>query len=185
MPDVSVTVNNVPIQVTSCISNVIDVSVATAGSQGATGPIGPTGATGPAGSNGSIGITGVSVTGYYSQTGLINFTGAGSTVVLTGLNNTIIFSGTADTSNFSTIAQFNALSGNVYTTGQTLNNRINLLSGYVDNTFALLSSPRIFIGSGSPEGSVQAVSGSLYTDWYNQTFYMKISGNSSNAYGWV
>lgn len=44
---------------------------------------------------------------------------------------------------------------------------------------------RIFIGSGSPEGSIQAVSGSLYTDWYNQTFYMKISGNSSNAYGWV
>lgn len=169
MPDITVQVANAP----------VNVNVSHVGLQGAIGP---------SGANGTIitnYVSGISVTGFGGQTGLINITGAGSVVVLTGLNNTIIFSGAADTGNSSTIAQFNALSGNVYITGQTLNNRINLLSGYVDNTFALLSSPRIFIGSGSPEGSVQAVSGSLYTDWYNQTFYMKISGNSSNAYGWV
>lgn len=44
---------------------------------------------------------------------------------------------------------------------------------------------RNHIGSGSPEGILQAISGSIYTDWYNQTLYMKISGNSTNPYGWV
>lgn len=44
-------------------------------------------------------------------------------------------------------------------------------------------SPTIYIGSGSPEGVVAAVSGSIYTDWFNRTFYQKVSG--SNTIGWI
>lgn len=63
-------------------------------------------------------------------------------------------------------------------------------SGFYDIATSLVNqiisrTPQNYIGSGSPEGSIQAVSGSLYTDWYNQTFYMKLSGNATNAYGWI
>lgn len=39
--------------------------------------------------------------------------------------------------------------------------------------------------SGNPEGRLAAISGSTCIDWFNYDFYMKISGDSTNAYGWV
>lgn len=130
MPDVTVQVANAP----------VNVNVSHVGLQGAIGP---------SGANGTIitnYVSGISVTGFGGQTGLINITGAGSVVVLTGLNNTIIFSGAADTGNFSTIAQFNALSGNIYTTGQTLDSKTNTLSGYISDFFVNRTSNQSITG---------------------------------------
>jgi hypothetical protein len=45
------------------------------------------------------------------------------------------------------------------------------------------SGPQVLIGSGNPEGVVSAISGSLYTDWFNKAFYQKITGSSIN--GWI
>jgi hypothetical protein len=42
--------------------------------------------------------------------------------------------------------------------------------------------PRLYIGSGSPEGVVSAISGSIYTDYFNIALYQKITGSSVN--GW-
>jgi hypothetical protein len=45
------------------------------------------------------------------------------------------------------------------------------------------TTPRLYIGSGSPEGVIQAVSGSLYTDWSAPIIYMKVSGTGVS--GWM
>jgi hypothetical protein len=45
------------------------------------------------------------------------------------------------------------------------------------------TSPRLFIGTGSPEGVVAAVSGSIYTDASAPNIYMKTSGTGVN--GWM
>jgi len=70
----------------------------------------------------------------------------------------------------------NSLSGGLACTGSNLQNQINSLSGY------FIGLPQLYIGSGSPEGIVSAISGSLYTDWFNVELYQKITGVSIN--GW-
>jgi len=42
--------------------------------------------------------------------------------------------------------------------------------------------PRLYIGIGSPEGTVVAISGSIYTDASGPSIYMKLSGTGSA--GW-
>lgn len=48
---------------------------------------------------------------------------------------------------------------------------------------SLANTPQIYVGSGTPEGRVTAVSGSIYTDWYNRYFYQKVTG--VGAFGWI
>ncbi len=63
-----------------------------------------------------------------------------------------------------------------FITSDQLNNNVN---------FAVtgINYPHNYIGSGSPNGVVPAVSGSTYVDWFNGTQYNKISGIAAN--GWV
>lgn len=78
----------------------------------------------------------------------------------------------------------NALAGNT----TILNNEIVALSGNLIDTGAYLyniinTSPRLYIGSGSPEGVIPAPSGSVYSDWFGRRLYQKITGLST--IGWI
>lgn len=91
------------------------------------------------------------------------------------------------------VANSNAinLSGQLTQTGISIYASINALSGYINNISGAIQAqintinayPRNYIGSGNPEGVLSAISGSLYTDWFNRGFYQKITGSSVN--GWI
>jgi hypothetical protein len=42
--------------------------------------------------------------------------------------------------------------------------------------------PRLYIGVGSPEGTITATSGSIYTDYNGPSIYIKLTGNGN--IGW-
>ena len=82
------------------------------------------------------------------------------------------------------------VSGVSVTGGVAITGALNLFAGSNisltqagrNNVTISLSAAGLYIGSGSPEGIVSAVSGSIYTDWANITLYQKITG--VGAYGW-
>ncbi len=124
----------------------------------------------------------ISQNGIPYQTPAINFiTGliSGNFATVGQLNNVIVFI----TTGFITPTQLNTSSGVIITFTTTgfinptqLNNAINFSQTGIN-------SPHNYIGSGSPEGFIAALSGSIYTDWFNQTQYNKITGSGIN--GWV
>jgi hypothetical protein len=136
MSDVNVVVENAPIEITSCLQNVIDISVAENGTQG---PPGPSGSNGINGAGSTAGVTGISVTGFQGQTGLINISGLGTITVHTGQNNSIFISG----SSVGAVTDHNDainLSGNLTTTGQILYSYITNVSGNLTTNINLITS---------------------------------------------
>jgi hypothetical protein len=86
-----------------------------------------------------------------------------------------------------TTLNFVPLSGGTLTGTGTL--YVNTLSAVTDvfvngqSVNSLLTGPRVYTGTGSPEGSVTAARGSIYTDYSTGTVYIKSTINSNT--GWI
>ncbi len=135
------------------------------------------GVQGPIGNQGPIGPQGIP-----GPTGVVNMSGLLTTGQASGLFYPIYnpnkYSTSGDLYNtgsylYNTINSFSVnQSGNTQSTGLALQAQINVIKSY----------PQLFIGSGNPEGIVTAITGSIYTDYYNKTMYQKFTG--AGAYGW-
>lgn len=137
MSDINVSVEDLTNINVGITNTPINVSASILGTKGDTGPSGGQGAiglTGPAGSGDLGGVTGLN-----NLTGLINITGTG--IIYTYVNGTTIYI-SGDTGAYSNFAQknsLNSLSGNLILTGQTLDNKTNTLSGYLDDNFVKIT----------------------------------------------
>lgn len=125
-------------------------------------------------------------TGYYLDIFASNSeqTGMATNVIINNITNNI--GGGGSTTNGVTgisITGGISISGAVKVIG--VGNVVAFQSGNTIIISGITTLAQNYIGSGSPEGVLGAVSGSLYTDWFNQIFYMKITGGMSDIEGWV
>lgn len=134
--------------------------------------------------NANSGINQISITGKL-MSGILTFSGGGNIVVYTGSGNNVYISGLyTDSIN---------LSGNLASTGSTLNNKINSLSGFVNNTSLSVT------GFSAQTGliNLSGIGGiTLYTGAGNFIYFsgnngdgINLSGNlqttGSNLYNWI
>lgn len=79
------------------------------------------------------------------------------------------------------VQRINNISGTIFITGS---GNITVESG-AGGLIRVYNQPQMFIGTGNPNGRIQAQSGSLFIDATNFLLYMKISGTSSSSADWV
>jgi len=129
-------------------------------------------------------------TGFYLDIYSSNSTATGMAANVIINNYSYITTGTIGGDGSST----NGVTGISITGGVSISGAIRLIgvgnvvayqSGNTIIVSGITTLPQNFIGSGSPNGVLRAISGSLYTDWFNQVFYMKITGGWNDREGWV
>jgi hypothetical protein len=114
----------------------------------------------------------------------------------TGMAANVIVNNTTNNINSSTFYGVSGVTGISVTGSTSITGLVNIVGAYGTNiilsgtnTIAIsggggssTSGPQLYVGSGSPEGIQSAISGSIWSDWFNKTLYQKFTGTA--AYGW-